>query len=227
VRSVRAVALGVDALEQILGETARRLLLVVSGTLELRTPDMRAELRAGDVGFVDLPDALEEPAQLRAVTDCLYLDVEVEAGWLPVGSVPPYVDDAPGTAAETPQLLRLRSDGQVAHLRPFDNLAAFDGTASQDVLALNFVCLSPSMSADWHTEAGTSLLVMLAGRFEVEVGGRGGRRVLRAGDVCLVEDFDGQGHRSSSHGETRFAVLKLPREHAWTKATSNEETSND
>ncbi|MFI5953922.1 hypothetical protein [Cryptosporangium sp. NPDC051539] len=204
VRQARAVTLPAGRTEPA-GE--RRLFLVIAGVLDVTVPHMHARLGPGDVLFLDAP------AEIRAATPCSYLEVEVDPGWLPVGTVPPALEEGRRSAAAAPQLLRMFSDGEVAHLATFDEL--FAPAPAQDVTALSFVCLSPSMTSDWHTEASTSLLVVLAGGFEVEVGGRGGRRTLRAGDLCLVEDYEGQGHKSSSDGETRFAVLSLPRDHGW------------
>ncbi len=214
-RRVRSVAASAESLEVVAGGGARRLLVVVSGVLQVLVPDMRARLGAGDVLLVDLPDPVEAPAQIRAATACSYLEVELDAAWQPVGTVPPPLDEGRRTAGTAPRLLRMFSDGEVAHLARFDELFSEPHSPAQDVNALSFVCLSPSMHSDWHTEPGTSLLVVLAGGFEVEVGGDGGRRTLRAGDICLVEDFEGQGHKSSSDGETRFAVLSLPRDNQW------------
>jgi hypothetical protein len=79
-----------------------------------------------------------------------------------------------------------------------------------------FMGLSPDQFGDWHTEEATSLVVVLAGGFELEVGGDGGAtEVFRAGDVCLVQDHSGQGHISRTHGETRFVAIAVPEEHVW------------
>ncbi|MDH6573724.1 quercetin dioxygenase-like cupin family protein [Streptomyces sp. SAI-117] len=225
VRQVRSAAVPPGPLETVSGDSARRLFLVVSGTLQVIVPDMRARLGAGDVLFLDVPGPLEAPVHIRAASRCSYLEVEVEPAWLPVGTVPPSLDEGRRTAYGSPRLLRLFSDGEVAHLSPFDDLFSAPAEKTQQVNALSFVSLSPSMSSDWHTEPGTSLLVVLAGGFEVEVGGNGGRRTLRAGDVCLVEDFEGQGHKSSSDGETRFAVLALPEGHLWRRDNRAEEAT--
>ncbi|MDQ7905237.1 hypothetical protein RB614_11950 [Phytohabitans sp. ZYX-F-186] len=217
VRQVRAVTTPAGPIEVVTGRSTRRLFLVVSGTLQVIVPDMRARLGAGDVLFLDVPVPLKAPVRIRAATACSYLEVEVGPAWLPIGTVPPSLDEGRRTAHTPPRLLRMFSAGEVAHLVPFDDLFSMPSEQGQEATALSFVCLSPSMRSDWHTETGTSLLVVLAGGFEVEVGGDGGRRTLRAGDVCLVEDFAGQGHKSSSDGETRFAVLALPRDHRWSR----------
>ncbi|MFG2514070.1 hypothetical protein [Streptomyces sp. NPDC048584] len=223
VRHMRSAHIPAGPLETVAGGSARRLFLVVSGTIQVTVPDMRARLGPGDVLFLDASGSPDAPVHIRAATPCSYLEVEVEAAWLPRGTVPPSMDEGRRTAYAPPRLLRMFSDGEVAHLSPFDDLFAAPPRQTQAVGALSFVCLSPSMRSDWHTEPGTSLLIVLTGGFEVEVGGFGGRRTLRAGDVCLVEDFEGQGHRSSSDGETRFAVLALPDDHLWARGGDHAE----
>lgn len=219
VRSFRAASVPAGPLEVVEGGGPRRLLLVVAGSVRVITPEMRGRLGAGDVLLIDTPEPLAAPAQLEAATPCSYLDVEVDEAWLPMGTVPPALDEGRRASSAAARLLRMSSDGAVAHLSDFDDLFSGSPDEAQVVTALSFVSLSPSMDSDWHTEPRTSLLVVLAGGFEVEVGGTGGRRTLRAGDVCLVEDFEGQGHKSSSDGETRFAVLSLPRDHRWSRRT--------
>jgi quercetin dioxygenase-like cupin family protein len=216
---LRAKSISTGPVELAVGRSERRLFLVISGSLQVSVPDMRASLDAGDVILMDVPDPHEAPVEFLSATGCSYLEVDVAPAWQPTGTVPPALDEGRRTARDAPCLLRLFSDGEVAHLTAFTDLFAALAEQPQEVIALSFVCLSPSMQSDWHTEPGTSLLVVLAGGFDVEVGGNGGRRTLRAGDVCLVEDFEGQGHRSSSIGETRFAVLTLPRGHRWSQRT--------
>ncbi|GAB7004781.1 hypothetical protein JCM18899A_22540 [Nocardioides sp. AN3] len=215
VRHVRAVSVPAGLLEVVNGACSRRLFLLVSGSLEVTVPHMRATLHEGDVLFVDVPERLAAAAELTAAMGCSYLEVQVGAGWLPVGIVPPALDEEPRSDPSALRVVRMASDGERAHLTPFDALFTEWPARPQDVSALTFICLSPSMTSDWHTEEGVTLLVVLAGGFEVEVGGNGGRRTLRPGDTCLVEDFEGQGHKSATHGETRFAALRLPRDHHW------------
>lgn len=193
-----------------------RLYLLISGSLRVMVPEMQARVTAGDVLFLDLDADTELPARLRAETDVQMIEVSVHDTWSPVGTVPPELEEARRGVRSEGRVVHLRSEGGAAHLVDLPEL--FAGAAEQSIQALSFVCLSPGMTSDWHTEPGVSLLVVLAGGFEVEVGGSGGvggRLTLRAGDVCLVEDFDGQGHKSSSDGETRFAVLSLPRDHRY------------
>lgn len=224
VRWARPASTPAGRLETVRGTSSRRLFLVISGLIEVVAPYMQATLGPGDVLFLDVLGQLTEPAVLSAATPCSYVEVEVDAEWSPIGTVPPYIDEGRRTRRTAPTVLRVESDGERAHLVPFDELFTQAATPPQDVEALTFMCLSPAMTSDWHTEPGVSLVVVLAGGFEIEVGGDGGRRTLRAGDVCLVEDFEGQGHKSSMDGETRFAALRLPQNHQWTRDADNGRT---
>jgi len=48
---------------------------------------------------------------------------------------------------------------------------------------------------DWHTAPARQFIVLLDGAIELEVSD-GGRRVFRGGDVLLMEDISGRGHRT-------------------------------
>jgi hypothetical protein len=55
----------------------------------------------------------------------------------------------------------------------------------------------PGYDYDWHCAPPRQLIVMLDGAIEIEVT-NGDKREFRAGDVILVEDTTGTGHRSRS-----------------------------
>ena len=48
---------------------------------------------------------------------------------------------------------------------------------------------------DWHPAPGKQYIVMLEGMLEVEVSD-GEKRIFPPGDILLVEDIDGKGHKS-------------------------------
>jgi hypothetical protein len=48
---------------------------------------------------------------------------------------------------------------------------------------------------DWHTAPQRQLIVLLDGAIELEVSD-GSRRTLRGGDILLMEDVTGRGHRT-------------------------------
>jgi hypothetical protein len=59
----------------------------------------------------------------------------------------------------------------------------------------------PGYDYDWHVAPRRQFIVLLDGAIEIEVSD-GDRRVLRGGDVLLVEDTTGRGHRTR-HVEAR------------------------
>jgi hypothetical protein len=48
---------------------------------------------------------------------------------------------------------------------------------------------------DWHNAPERQYIVLLDGEIEIEVSG-GERKIFRGGDVLLVEDVTGKGHRT-------------------------------
>jgi hypothetical protein len=69
----------------------------------------------------------------------------------------------------------------------------------------------PGYDYDWHTAPERQLIVLLDGAIEIEVSD-GSRRTLRGGEILLVEDTTGRGHRTR-HVEPRrrrslFIVLE-------------------
>ncbi len=71
----------------------------------------------------------------------------------------------------------------------------------------------PGYDYDWHCAPQRQLIVMLDGEIEVEVTS-GEKRRFKGGDVLLVEDTTGSGHRSRSVvGKSRrsiFIPLAMP-----------------
>jgi hypothetical protein len=53
----------------------------------------------------------------------------------------------------------------------------------------------PGYDYDWHTAPARQLIVLLDGAIELEVSD-GARRSFRGGDVLLMEDTSGRGHRT-------------------------------
>jgi hypothetical protein len=172
---------------------------------------MRAELRPGDVLLVDDHSSTGHTLTYRGET--LLIEVDVADEWVPEGVVPPAIEEGRRSADEAANVKRMFVADLKAHFGPLDELFSKDPGTNEDnqVLALSFMSLSPRSFGDWHTEERTSLVVVLAGGFELEVGGGGGSvEVFWPGDVCLVEDHEGQGHITRTHGETRFAAIVVP-----------------
>jgi len=192
------------------GDGTRRLLVVVSGEVGVSAGGMRASLGPGDVLFVDADPAGHE---LVIGDAARIVRIDVADSWVPEGVVPPPLDEPRRADGESLLKHMYVEDGQ-ARFR--DAEAMFTDGAPRPVTRVMFMCLSPDQFGDWHTEEATSLVVGLTGGFELEVGGDGGKtEVLRAGDVCLVQDHHGQGHISRTHGETRFIAVAVPEEHVW------------
>jgi hypothetical protein len=59
----------------------------------------------------------------------------------------------------------------------------------------------PGYDYDWHVAPQRQFIVLLDGAIEIEVSG-GSRRTFRGGDILLMEDVTGRGHRSR-HTEPR------------------------
>jgi hypothetical protein len=53
----------------------------------------------------------------------------------------------------------------------------------------------PSYDYDWHVAPQRQFIVLLDGAIEIEVSD-GNRRTFRGGDILLMEDVTGRGHRS-------------------------------
>ncbi len=195
---------------------ARHLLVVASGSIDVAATDMSATLSPGDVLLVD--DLSSTGHTLTYRGDSRLVRIDVADSWTPHGVVPPAIDDGQRDATTAGKVTELFvTDGQ-ASFRPLDGL--FTGepgdSAIKPTLAVSFTSLSPGSFGDWHTEKASSLVLVLAGGFELEVGGGGGQvEVFRAGDVCLVQNRWGQGHITRTHGETRFAAVVVADEHLW------------
>ena len=70
---------------------------------------------------------------------------------------------------------------------------------------------SPDYDYDWHHAPARQLIVLLDGAIEIEVT-TGEKRAFRGGDVLLVEDTSGRGHRTrTTDGRSRRSLfIRLP-----------------
>jgi len=65
----------------------------------------------------------------------------------------------------------------------------------------------PDYDWDWHCAPARQLIVLLDGAIEIEVTS-GEKRAFRGGDVLLVEDTTGRGHRTrTTDGRSRRSVF--------------------
>ena len=70
---------------------------------------------------------------------------------------------------------------------------------------------SPDYDWDWHHAPARQLIVLLDGAIEIEVTS-GEKRAFGGGDVLLVEDTSGRGHRTrTTDGRSRRSLfIRLP-----------------
>ena len=75
---------------------------------------------------------------------------------------------------------------------------------------LLFFCPPAKSFVDWHKSPGIQYNLILSGKFEVEVSD-GEKRIFVPGDILLVEDIIGKGHRTKILGNDSacFAVIIL------------------
>jgi hypothetical protein len=65
----------------------------------------------------------------------------------------------------------------------------------------------PDYDWDWHCAPARQLIVLLDGAIEIEVGS-GEKRAFRGGDVLLMEDVTGRGHRTrTTDGQSRRSLF--------------------
>lgn len=210
-RTVRLIARPAGLVENTATIGHRRLLFIVSGSVELTTAYMAVVLNPGDVVFVD--DLGSSTGVLTYNEDTRIVDLEVSDQWAPGGVVPPAIEE-PDVVSK---IVEIYVADERANFRDADGLFNRQeaGKSPESVLGASFLAFSPDLLSDWHTETEISIVVVLSGGFELEVGGVGGEEVLRAGDVCLVDDRSGQGHITRTHGETRIVAIKIPSDHRW------------
>ncbi len=67
----------------------------------------------------------------------------------------------------------------------------------------------PDYDYDWHPAPQRQLIVLLDGEIEIEVG-TGERRRFSGGDILLVEDTEGPGHRTRTVDGRRRRSLFIP-----------------
>lgn len=66
---------------------------------------------------------------------------------------------------------------------------------------------APDYDYDWHLAPRRQLIVLLDGAIEIEVSS-GARRTFRGGDILLVEDTWGKGHRTRTiDGKSRRSLF--------------------
>ena len=60
---------------------------------------------------------------------------------------------------------------------------------------------------DWHTAPERQYIILLDGRLEIE-SSTGEKRIFTGGDILLVEDVEGKGHKSrTTDGKPRSSIF--------------------
>ena len=74
-----------------------------------------------------------------------------------------------------------------------------------------FFSMPPAWFGDWHPAPARQIFFQLSGEIEGEVSD-GSKRIFRTGDIFLLEDTDGKGHRSRNVGDepVLMAVVQMP-----------------
>lgn len=83
------------------------------------------------------------------------------------------------------------------------------GTLSEkvDATGIIFRRTGPDYDYDWHNAPRRQYIIMLDGAVDVEIGDGTVQR-FSTGDILLVEDVNGQGHRSRAvNNKTRTSVF--------------------
>ena len=92
--------------------------------------------------------------------------------------------------------IRLRDAGEIGMLS--------EGIPARHVI---FRENAPSYDYDWHHAPQRQYIALLDGEIEIEVSG-GEKRRFRGGDILLMEDTSGRGHRTKTvDGNSRRSIF--------------------
>ena len=61
---------------------------------------------------------------------------------------------------------------------------------------------------DWHPSPVRQWMVLMSGECELEVGD-GEKRIIKAGDLILLDDTSGKGHQTKVLGDTSVRILAV------------------
>ena len=84
-----------------------------------------------------------------------------------------------------------------------------DLTALYPATEIGFVRIPAGYHDDWHNAPRKQYVMVLRGTLEVE-SGDGEKRIFISGDVLLVADVNGQGHRTKVVGEEEVFLVWVP-----------------
>lgn len=89
-------------------------------------------------------------------------------------------------------------------------------TAVTHPKAMQFRDSGSANSFSWHNAPQRLYIVMIAGEVEIEVSD-GEKRIFGPGDVLLMEDTEGKGHRSASRREQPLDPANIPGQYTYLK----------
>lgn len=92
--------------------------------------------------------------------------------------------DAAGESRFADEDIQLRDSGEIGHLS--------DHIPAKSVV---FRRNDPGYDYDWHVAPQRQFIVLLDGAIEIEVS-TGERRILHRGEILLMEDTTGKGHKT-------------------------------
>ncbi len=107
-------------------------------------------------------------------------------------------EDAAGLSTFTDVPIALEDQGTIGRL---SQLVPAEGVIFRET--------SPDYDYDWHPAPQRQYIVLLDGEIEIEVG-TGEIRRFRGGEVLLVEDTKGRGHRTRAIGDKPRRSLFIP-----------------
>lgn len=107
-------------------------------------------------------------------------------------------EDDYGVSSFVDEVILLTDEGLIGRL---SKMHAVEGVIFRET--------DPEYDYDWHRAPQRQFIVLLDGEIEIEVG-TGEVRRFRGGEVILVEDTEGRGHRTRSIGDAPRRSLFLP-----------------
>ena len=77
---------------------------------------------------------------------------------------------------------------------------------------VTFLSFPDGRIAEFHTTDSRNYVMFLSGGVFTAELGDGARRQFRPGDVCLMEDMTGRGHKTWAEGDCLLAILPMGEE---------------
>jgi hypothetical protein len=216
--AIRAITLSDGRFNGLASHSGVLLTFVVSGELTVAaTPAKTVTLTPGDILFTEEHGA--RTAVVTARDRCRLVQIGVPAGWPGANAE----IQEPGTIipreGAEPKIKRIyKGADDKAYFTEFTELfpATLNQWSDPHVLSGFRMMRWEEGSMDYHPSVTNQLAVVSAGEMETGVGGGGGAsEVFRAGDICLVEDRTGEGHKNTVRGTLIVTIMVIETEHLW------------